>query len=359
MDGLRLALIVAGIAIIAVVYFVTARRRRIDREAGNFDRFDAWSDDERDPLVDDLPAQRHSSDDLGDRPDSDPGDGAFDDDALDDVPPLPPGWVPSAPAEPLAAHREPEPRTAPATQPAALTTPAKSTPGDVAPDLPGPVIDGLEAIAESLADRDDEPVLGDLPAMTVPPRPAPASATGVPEGRSARADPPPSVQAPRRAGGRRRTKKEVQTELALEPPAGEPELVIVLNVMAGAGGRFAGPALHEALAGAGLRYGEMQAYHFGEAGKPLFSVLNAVSPGTLNPADAATLATPGVALVMSLPGPETPLEAFETMHGVARALAAELGGQVCDASRSTLTRQASNHLREQISEYGRRKRLPG
>ena len=41
MDGLRLALIVVGVAVVAVVYFLTARRRRIDREAGRFDRFEA------------------------------------------------------------------------------------------------------------------------------------------------------------------------------------------------------------------------------------------------------------------------------------------------------------------------------
>ena len=53
MDGLRLALIIAGIAVVAAVYFWSARRRRFDREAGDFDRFDAWTDDSADPLADD------------------------------------------------------------------------------------------------------------------------------------------------------------------------------------------------------------------------------------------------------------------------------------------------------------------
>ena len=52
MDGLRLALIITGILVVAGVYWWTARRRRIEREAGDFDRFDAWTDDSLDPLAD-------------------------------------------------------------------------------------------------------------------------------------------------------------------------------------------------------------------------------------------------------------------------------------------------------------------
>jgi FtsZ-interacting cell division protein ZipA len=47
------------------------------------------------------------------------------------------------------------------------------------------------------------------------------------------------------------------------------------------------------------------------------------------------------------------------MHGAATSLAEELGGRLCDESRSTLTRQALNHIRERIAEAVRRRRLGG
>ena len=59
---------------------------------------------------------------------------------------------------------------------------------------------------------------------------------------------------------------------------------------------------------------------------------------------------------MRLPGPERPAEAFELMHGVATHMAEELGGRLCDESRSTLTGQALNHIRERIADLSRRQR---
>ncbi|MCB1744186.1 MAG: cell division protein ZipA C-terminal FtsZ-binding domain-containing protein, partial [Gammaproteobacteria bacterium] len=138
---------------------------------------------------------------------------------------------------------------------------------------------------------------------------------------------------------------------------------VVLNVLAPVGGRFEGPALVEALQLVGLRYGDMQVFHFRAPGQPgtsasLFSVLNVIKPGTLVPERMQNSNTPGVAFVMTLPPPyETPARAFETMYGVARALSDELGGRLCDETRSTLSAQALNHMRERMIEFERRSRL--
>ena len=66
-----------------------------------------------------------------------------------------------------------------------------------------------------------------------------------------------------------------------------------------------------------------------------------------------------MALVLRLPGIERPVEAFELMHSTAQSLATALGGRICDQSRSTLTKQVLNHLRESIAEHVRRKRVGG
>ena len=132
--------------------------------------------------------------------------------------------------------------------------------------------------------------------------------------------------------------------------------------MAPVGKTFEGPPLRRALENAGLRPGDMQLYHYRAEGQtaqsaPIFSALNVIKPGTLPPDAFEGMRTPGVALVLSLPGPERPREAFELMHGTATAMAQELGGRLCDETRSTLTGQTLNQLHERIAELSRRQRI--
>jgi len=66
---------------------------------------------------------------------------------------------------------------------------------------------------------------------------------------------------------------------------------------------------------------------------------------------------PGIAMFVQLPGPDDPVAAFEEMLRTARRLADGLDGVVCDDTRSTLTGQVINHMRERIAEFSRRQRL--
>ena len=139
------------------------------------------------------------------------------------------------------------------------------------------------------------------------------------------------------------------------------EMVVVINVMAPVGENFDGPVLRDALENAGLRAGAMKVYHYHAQAQtsespPIFSALNVIKPGTLAPEQFEGMRTPGVALVMRLPGAERPSEAFELMYGVATHMAEELGGRLCDETRSTLTGQVLNHIRERIADLSRRQR---
>ena len=89
----------------------------------------------------------------------------------------------------------------------------------------------------------------------------------------------------------------------------------------------------------------------------LFSVANVLAPGTFEPAGMDALSSPGIAMFMRLPGPEHPADAFQQMLDAAKSLAQELDGKVCDESRSTLTPQSINHLRERIADFGRRQMI--
>ncbi|EAZ97878.1 cell division protein ZipA [Marinobacter sp. ELB17] len=144
---------------------------------------------------------------------------------------------------------------------------------------------------------------------------------------------------------------------ANRPPAKE---VIVINVLARAGGEFQGPALQRLLEACGLLYGDMDIYHRHEttdtASPVQFSVASAVEPGTFRPAEIATLSTPGISFFMSLPGPGNALQAFNFMYETAQAVVRNLGGELKDERRSVMTSQTAEHCRQRIREFERKQR---
>jgi len=136
------------------------------------------------------------------------------------------------------------------------------------------------------------------------------------------------------------------------------ELIVGLTVLGRNGRRYGGRELCAALETAGLRHGEMDIFHYhDEARAPVFSAANVLKPGTFDLAALDEVSSPGVALFMRLPGEMDGAQAFELMLETGQRIAAELDAELCDEGRSTLTRQAANHLRERILEFGRRERL--
>jgi cell division protein ZipA len=145
-------------------------------------------------------------------------------------------------------------------------------------------------------------------------------------------------------------------------PESVEELHIVMTVMAREGEKFSGNALRHALESADLYHGEMNIFHRHEQPEDhrsptLFSAANVLAPGYFEPARMDTLSSPGIAMFMRLPGPEKPVDAFQQMLDAARTVAQDLNGTLCDETRSTLTPQSINHLRERIADFGRRQML--
>lgn len=153
-----------------------------------------------------------------------------------------------------------------------------------------------------------------------------------------------------------------QDERRRVPSDDDEELHIIMTVMAKSGDRFSGEALRDALERAGLYHGAMNIFHCHEqredpATPTLFSVANVLAPGTFEPKRMDSLSSPGIVLFMRLPGPEHPSDAFQLMLDAARRVAEDLDGTLCDESRSTLTPQSINHLRERIADFSRRQML--
>ncbi|AEF22588.1 MULTISPECIES: cell division protein ZipA [Pseudomonadaceae] len=139
------------------------------------------------------------------------------------------------------------------------------------------------------------------------------------------------------------------------PPVEE---VLVINVIARDEQGFKGPALLQNILESGLRFGEMDIFHRHESmagnGEVLFSMANALKPGTFDLDDIEGFSTRAVSFFLSLPGPRHPKQAFDVMVAAARKLAHELNGELKDDQRSVLTAQTIEHYRQRIVEYERR-----
>lgn len=208
-------------------------------------------------------------------------------------------------------------------------------------DAPAPVAAGAEA----------EPDAGDVqPAR----RPEAGSAAAGPVAADDAEVVPASPAAAPEEGQRARP---VETEPAA--PAADPrdsERIVVLYVVAPKGERLVGAQIAEAFARHGLEHGALDIFHAGDSeGRTVFSVANAVDPGTFDPSTMDTLSTPGLALFLGLPGPQAAETAFDRMVRTARALADELGARVLDGDHSTLTRQTEQHLRDELREFDHRR----
>lgn len=139
------------------------------------------------------------------------------------------------------------------------------------------------------------------------------------------------------------------------PPVEE---VLVINVIARDEQGFKGPALLQNILESGLRFGEMDIFHRHESmagnGEVLFSMANALKPGTFDLDDIEGFSTRAVSFFLGLPGPRHPKQAFDVMVAAARKLAHELNGELKDDQRSVLTAQTIEHYRQRIVEYERR-----
>ena len=143
-------------------------------------------------------------------------------------------------------------------------------------------------------------------------------------------------------------------------PRHEDTTVYSLNVMARAEQGFAGDDVLRVLLGCGLRFGDMDFFHLSQAqgGQPTiqFSVANMMQPGVFDLEAMNTLQTKGLMFFLTLPGPEEMVRAFDLMLETAHTVAHSLGGDVYDETRSVMTKQNVESLRQSIREYENKSR---
>jgi cell division protein ZipA len=134
--------------------------------------------------------------------------------------------------------------------------------------------------------------------------------------------------------------------------------VLVINVLARPGTELAGDDLLPVLMSNGLKFGEMSIFHrhtdkIGgrKNGPVMFSVANALNPGTFDLNRISEFSTLGVCFFMTLPNVVNNMMAFEQMLATARKVQVALDAELKDDNRSVMTAQTVEHYRQRIRDF--------
>ena len=124
--------------------------------------------------------------------------------------------------------------------------------------------------------------------------------------------------------------------------------------------RLPGRAVLDALDSGGFLPGLMQLYYRRSDFDPsvVVGVANMVESGVLDPNALPDVETPGLVTFMGVPDdPAQALKTFNSMVAASRRLAQRLQVKLCDETRSALTAQAENEMRERVGVIARRGRI--
>ena len=140
------------------------------------------------------------------------------------------------------------------------------------------------------------------------------------------------------------------------------EEVVVISVLSRDPEGFDGSKLLELMMVCGLRYSsEMGIFHRfeteSEDSELQFSMVNVVKPGTFPIEEMGEFMTPGITLLMPLPGAVDSSAAFEAMVETAMVVVRHMGGELKDENRSVMTAQTIEFARQRVREFERRHRL--
>ncbi|MGH8278037.1 MAG: cell division protein ZipA C-terminal FtsZ-binding domain-containing protein [Gammaproteobacteria bacterium] len=141
---------------------------------------------------------------------------------------------------------------------------------------------------------------------------------------------------------------------AAAPCAHAGQLIVALHVAGRAPTPFSGARVLAALQANGLQYGPLRVFER-PAKTPgdgsAFCVANMVEPGELTPELLAQQPLTGLTLFLVLPGPRDALGACADMIATARALAAQLGGEVQNENHSVFSVEDAQHIRQRVLEF--------
>ncbi len=135
--------------------------------------------------------------------------------------------------------------------------------------------------------------------------------------------------------------------------------IVTLHVVAQQNSFFDGQQVLDVFDRRGYHFGEMNIFHSMHNGTTVFSIAKMVEPGYFDIDDIDSFVTPGITLILQLPGPVPADVSFEVLISEAFEMAKELNAAVLDGDRNTLSKQTLQHMREGIYEYMHRQKYFG
>ncbi len=137
--------------------------------------------------------------------------------------------------------------------------------------------------------------------------------------------------------------------------AERPEKLQILNLLSKEAG-FNGQQLLESLVTCGFQYGDMNIFHYldDRTGRPVFSLVNAIEPGTFDLNSMDQLVTPGVSLFIKLHDLDDPVAGFKQLIQKVKQLATELDAAITDEKHNSVTQQALEYELQEVLEYSAR-----
>ncbi|WP_370978476.1 cell division protein ZipA [Agaribacterium sp. ZY112] len=181
------------------------------------------------------------------------------------------------------------------------------------------------------------------------------------------------AQADRLVTEKRNSKKEEKKKESLfssfssksdeksEPVPTQPEELLIINVMSPKGLIFNGDALLAALTDVNMKFGQRGIFnrHLDNDadGAVLYSAANMIEPGNFDLSSMNESQTPGICLFLTLPCAGEGVQAYDDLVRTAKSIAEQLGGELKDENRSTLTNQSIEHGRQRVIEFERKQKL--
>lgn len=126
--------------------------------------------------------------------------------------------------------------------------------------------------------------------------------------------------------------------------------VIVLHILAKSPNRLAGDKINSAAQANGLKFGDMDIFHFIDNGQSVFSMTNMVEPGIFDPDTMHELKTPGLTLFMQKSALNN-IDIFEDMLTCAYRMSEMLGAELCNRQRQPLTQTDAEQYRELATSF--------
>jgi cell division protein ZipA len=144
---------------------------------------------------------------------------------------------------------------------------------------------------------------------------------------------------------------ERQNKLALAKSAYDPN-VIVLQIKPFPDKPYMGYELLQTLLSVGLRFGEMNIFHYRDGedgeGNVLFSIATATSDGSFPIDDMGAFESVGLVAFVRMNPKQKLMPRFDLMLDVARQLIEELGGEIYDDLQQPINATVIRRLREKI-----------